>query len=180
MVLSFHKYWNFNDQASIQKILYIREKYNVPVWLGESGENSNVWFTEAIRLLETNNIGWAWWPLKKVGFNNPLEIKSNKNYEELLNYWRGKGAKPGENNIYNGLLKLAADTRLEENIFHKDIIDAMFRQPFSSEAIPYKGNIIRNNYLLNAVDYELIRNGVAYFDNDTANYRTSGKTGVCN
>ena len=50
MVLSFHKYWNHNDQASIQHILDTREKYNIPVWLGETGENSNVWFTEAIRL----------------------------------------------------------------------------------------------------------------------------------
>ena len=51
MVLSFHKYWNFNDQESIEHILETRDQYNVPVWLGETGENSNVWFTEAIRLV---------------------------------------------------------------------------------------------------------------------------------
>ncbi|HUP11545.1 MAG TPA: cellulase family glycosylhydrolase, partial [Niastella sp.] len=62
MALSFHKYWNFNTKGSIQHILDTRDKYNVPVWLGETGENSNVWFAEAVRLLEANNIGWAWWP----------------------------------------------------------------------------------------------------------------------
>ena len=51
MVLSFHKYWNYNRQQDIQKILDTRNKNNVPVWLGETGENSNVWYTEAIRLL---------------------------------------------------------------------------------------------------------------------------------
>jgi hypothetical protein len=30
--------------------------HNVPIWLGESGENSNVWFKEAISLMESNNI----------------------------------------------------------------------------------------------------------------------------
>ena len=75
MALSFHKYWNKNDLNSIQAILNKREQYKVPVWLGETGENSNVWFSEAIHLLESNNIGWAWWPLKKMGFNNPLEVK---------------------------------------------------------------------------------------------------------
>ena len=74
MVLSFHKYWNNNDQQSIQHILNFRDQYNVPVWLGETGENSNTWFTEAIRLLESNKIGWSWWPLKKLGNNNPLQI----------------------------------------------------------------------------------------------------------
>jgi aryl-phospho-beta-D-glucosidase BglC (GH1 family) len=180
MVLSFHKYWNFNDQASIQKILDIREKYNVPVWLGETGENSNVWFTQAINLLETNNIGWAWWPLKKMGSNNPLEIKSNLNYEDLLKYWNGKGPKPKESNVYSGLLELATYTRFETNIVHKDVNDAMFRQPFSSSALPFKKHIIKDSILINATDYDLGRNGIAYFDNDTANYSTSGKGGVGN
>ena len=45
-------------------MLDYRYQYNVPIWLGESGENSNVWFTEAINLMENNNIGWAFWPMK--------------------------------------------------------------------------------------------------------------------
>jgi len=65
MVLSFHKYWNYNDNASIQQMVDYRKQYNVPIWLGESGENSNAWFREAIILMESNNIGWAFWPMKK-------------------------------------------------------------------------------------------------------------------
>ena len=60
MVLSFHKYWSHNDPASAGNMVKMRDQYNIPVWLGETGENSNVWFTEAIRLFESNNIGWAW------------------------------------------------------------------------------------------------------------------------
>ncbi len=77
LVISFHKYWNYNNVADIQKFLEIREKYNVPIWMGESGENSNAWFTDAISLFEKHKIGWAWWPLKKLGFNNPLQVKVN-------------------------------------------------------------------------------------------------------
>ncbi|MCW3093750.1 MAG: glycosyl hydrolase family 5 [Ferruginibacter sp.] len=180
MVLSFHKYWNYNDQQSIAHIISTRDKYNIPVWLGETGENSNVWFTQAIRLLESNNIGWAWWPLKKIGFNNPLEIKSNLNYDDLLSYWNGKGKQPKESNVYSGLLELATYTRLEANVFHKDVIDAMMRQPFSTEALPYQPNVIRNGSILQAAEYDLGRNGVAYYDKDTADYHVSGKRGVGN
>lgn len=180
MVLSFHKYWNFNDLASIQNILDTREKYNIPVWLGETGENSNVWYTQVVRLLETNNIGWAFWPLKKLGSNNPLEIRSNLNYEELLRFWNGKGPQPKESNVYSGLLELATYAKLETNIFHKDVIDALFRQPFSATTIPFKKNLVGRNIILNAVDYDMGRNGFAYFDNDTANYRSSGKSGAGN
>ena len=57
MVYSFHKYWSENTTESIQWVLDIREENNVPLWMGEAGENSNVWFTDAIELLETNDIG---------------------------------------------------------------------------------------------------------------------------
>ena len=180
MVLSFHKYWNFNDKASIQNILNIREKYNVPVWLGETGENSNVWFTEAIHLLETNDIGWAWWPLKKMGANNPLEIKSNLNYDALVNYWNGTGKKPSEKNVSRGLLELASNAKFENNTYHKDVIDAMMRQPFTDAAVPFKTNTIKNNSLLMAVDYDMGKNGIAYNDADTADYWVAGVKGIGN
>ena len=134
MVVSFHKYWNNNDVQSIQYMLDVRNQNNIPVWIGETGENSNVWFTDAIKLYEENNIGWSWWPLKKIGNNNPLEIKSNFNYNRLVNYWNGKAEKPPkESDVYSGLLELAIYTNIRSNIVHKDVIDAMFRQPFSNE-----------------------------------------------
>ncbi|NJW54504.1 glycoside hydrolase family 5 protein, partial [Salinimicrobium oceani] len=107
MVISFHKYWNYNDTASIQQFIDFRKKYNAPVWLGETGENSNVWFTDAIRLMEENNIGWAWWPLKKLGFNNPLEVLVNPGYQQILDYWEGEAEKPSEEEAYKAFMQLA-------------------------------------------------------------------------
>jgi aryl-phospho-beta-D-glucosidase BglC (GH1 family) len=173
MVLSFHKYWNANDQHSIQHILDIRQKYNVPVWLGETGENSNVWFTEAIRLFEKNNIGWSWWPLKKMGNTNPLEIPSNEGYRQILNYWNGKGEKPSEATAFTALMELASATNISNNILHRDVIDAMMRQPNTAATKPFAANIITDHTILPAVDYDLGINGAAYYDMDTANYRLS-------
>jgi endoglucanase len=180
MVLSFHKYWDYNKPENIKRIIDARNKYNVPVWLGETGENSNVWFTEEIRLLEKNNIGWSMWPLKKIGSNNPLEIKSNLNYDEVKNYMNGKGRKPKESNVYSGLLELAVYAKAENNILHKDVIDALFRQPFSAEAIPFRSYKLKDSITINAVDYDLGRNGIACFDLDTADYSTSGNRSVGN
>ncbi|WP_245735293.1 cellulase family glycosylhydrolase [Pedobacter hartonius] len=177
MILSFHKYWNYNDQASVAHIVKMRDQYNVPAWLGETGENSNVWFTDAIRLLEKNNIGWSWWPLKKIGFNNPSEIRSNPNYNGITDYMNGKGNKPAAGKAYSGLMELAENLKLENTIIHRDVIDAMIRQPFSNETLPFKNNIVSNHTLLKAVDYDLGVSGVAYSDKDTADYHVStGKT----
>jgi endoglucanase len=180
MVLSFHKYWNYNDQQSIQYIINYRDQYNVPVWLGETGENSNTWFTEAIRLFEVNNIGWSWWPLKKLGNNNPLQIKSNPAYDSLADFWNGKTAQlPSD--AYSGLMELATQAKCENNILHRDVIDAMIRQPFSNQIIPFKANKISDAATIYAADYDLGINGAAYYDLDTANYRIStGKESMGN
>jgi hypothetical protein len=173
MVLSFHKYWNLNDTKSIQHILDFRQKYNVPVWLGETGENSNVWFTEAIRLFEKNNIGWSWWPLKKLGANNPLEIRSNAKYMRVIDYIGGKGSAPSADAAYEGLMEVAGASNIRENMIHRDVIDAMIRQPFSDKTLPFKPNVINSKATLEAVDYDLGANRAAYYDTDTANYRIS-------
>jgi endoglucanase len=173
MAVSFHKYWNYTDQGSIRKFLDYRNKYNIPIWMGESGENSNSWFTDAIQLLEKNKIGWAWWPLKKMGINNPLQVRSNTNYEKIINYWKGKGEKPSAEESFQGLMQLAGDTRISGNIIRRDVIDAMHRQITSVASLPYKNNILSQKTILFAADYDLGKLNYAYYDKDSGNYWVS-------
>ena len=172
-VISFHKYWNYNNIGSIQQFLDFRKKYNAPVWLGETGENSNVWFTDAIKLMEENNIGWCWWPLKKLGFNNPLEVLVNPGYEQILQYWRGEAEKPSEAEAYKALMQLAENTKLENNYYHKGVVDAMMRQPHSDDAVPFTDIRIEDEGTLKAANYDMGKIGVAYHDNISANYYIS-------
>jgi hypothetical protein len=65
-VYTFHKYWCETAQAAVQEYLDYRDKHDVPVWLGESGENSNEWVSAFRTLLESNSIGWCFWPYKKL------------------------------------------------------------------------------------------------------------------
>lgn len=181
LVLSFHKYWNYNNEESIKQITQYRQQYNIPVWLGETGENSNVWFTNAVRLVEENNIGWAWWPLKKLGLNNPLQIPINPGYESIIKYWRNGTDKPDAATAYLGLMQLAAQTNIRENLVHCDVIDALIRQPQTNSTLAFKKQSISNGSVVMAVDFDLGRNGFAYYDTDTANHRVStGKNSAGN
>ncbi len=171
IVLSFHKYGNFNTQGSIQNFLDWRANNNVPLWLGESGENSNTWFTEAIQLVESHDIGWCWWQLKKMGVNNPLEIQQTPSYQLLLNYWLKNGPKPSPDEAQAALNEWLENIRIQHNIYHKDVTDAMFRQVSSAQTKPFTPHTIRNGLVIKAVDYDLGREGYAYKDNDTARYQ---------
>ena len=48
MIYSPHKYWNYNTQNEINWMINLRNTWNIPIWLGETGENSNSWFTDQI------------------------------------------------------------------------------------------------------------------------------------
>jgi endoglucanase len=126
MVLSFHKYWNPNTDDAIRSVLDLRQKYHIPLWLGESGENKNDWYKACVRLVESHDIGWCWWPLKKMGDNNPLEIRVEPSWQRLVDYWTGKGPRPSEQEAEQALQALLQNIRLENNIVHREVIDALF------------------------------------------------------
>ena len=168
MVFSFHKYWNYNDDQTLKFALDLREKYNMPIWLGETGENSNVWFTELIQLLDKHNIGYAFWPMKKIdniaGITN---VKTTPEYEKLLEYWKNGGEKPSKDYAKKALMQIAENYKLSNTEIKNDVIDAMFRQVTDPSTKPFKNHLIPGRIF--ASDYDLGRMGAAYLDKDFIN-----------
>ncbi|MWB95699.1 cellulase family glycosylhydrolase [Flavobacterium sp. GA093] len=170
MALSFHKYWNYNTTASIQKMLDYRTQYNVPIWLGESGENSNVWFKEALSLVEKNNIGWAFWPMKKIeNIAGVTSVTKIPEYDVLLKYWKDGGEKPSAAFAKKALMTMADNYKMENVTVKPDVIDAMFRQVQTDDTKPYKKHLIPGK--IQATHYDLGTNEIAYSDKDFVNYR---------
>ena len=179
MVYSFHKYWNVNTQNTIQWVLDMRNQYNVPLWMGESGENSNVWFKEAISLFEDNDIGWSWWPWKRIETTvSSLSITSNSNYNAVVEYFKGNASAPSASTAYQGLLEIAEASKIENCEFRKDVIDAMLRQPSSDELKPFANHSIPG--LIHATHYDMGSQGIAYYDTEYGNYSGSGGTTTWN
>ena len=116
LVYEFHKYWSYNDTESIQWVLDMQNQHNIPLWCGETGENSNVWYRDAMNLYETNNIGWSCWPYKRIATTvAPYSIPSNANYEAIINFWKGEGPEPSVADAMAGLNQLTDDLLLENN-----------------------------------------------------------------
>ena len=166
MVYSFHKYWSSVNADDLDWILPLQERYDIPLWMGESGENSNTWYTKSIELYHNNNIGWNWWAMKKVGdIDSPYSIKMNDGYQSILNYWKGEANKPSEADTYEAMMKLADDALSENCLYRKGIIDALLRQPYTDEAIPFK-EAQKIPGVIYLSDYDLGKNNIAYYDVD--------------
>ncbi|MBK8806025.1 MAG: carbohydrate-binding protein [Bacteroidales bacterium] len=138
--------------------------------MSESGENSNTWFTDAVKLFESNNIGWSWWPVKKSGVNNILKVTTNPDYKQLIDAWNGNGTISADE-AYNAVMKFADNHRFENCSIAYDVIDALIRQPSTAATKPFTKHTA--NQKIFASDYDLGQNGYAYSDKVVANYNVS-------
>jgi endoglucanase len=165
MVYAFHKYWSETTVATIQNMLDIRTLYNVPLWMGESGENSNPWFYETIHLLEQNDIGWNWWTHKKIATTtSPYSAPLTENYQTVLDYLDGNTTKPSVEFAKNALLEMAENLAIDKCEYHPDVVAALFDGQYNTVSKPYQDLKIPGT--IDAVNYDIGNNGLAYRDSD--------------
>jgi aryl-phospho-beta-D-glucosidase BglC (GH1 family) len=87
LVYSFHKYWTAPDQSVVQEYVDFGEKHKVPLYMGESGENTDEWITQFRKTLETNRIGWCFWPYKKLeATSGVVSIRMPEHWSEIITY----------------------------------------------------------------------------------------------
>ncbi len=166
MVYSFHKYWVPPTTEHLQYLLDIMNEYNVPLWLGESGENSNSWYCDLIKILEENNIGWCWWTYKKPNsITSPFRLVFTPGWIRLKDYWKGAIEKPSTEFITNSLLHFAKSTTLDNCEFNPDVYEAIMRKDYSIKSTPWPFSSNKIPGRLNAIWYDIGRQDVAYKDN---------------
>ena len=160
-VITFHKYWNTNDQESIQWALDMRKEYNRPLWMSESGENSNQWFADAIHLFESNNIGWSWWPVKKSRTNNVLKVTTPQSYSNLITSWEEETPLNAEK-TFEAIMDYSEAHKIENNTVAPDVIYSLIHNVDTEATKAFKTH--SENQWVAFVDYDLGRDGFAYHD----------------
>lgn len=87
LVYTFHKYWMDVKQEAIQEYLDFSNRHNVPIWMGESGENSDEWIASFRTLLERNGIGWCFWTYKRLDATACVaSIKKSANWDDIVTF----------------------------------------------------------------------------------------------
>ncbi len=168
MSYAFHKYWGDVTINTIQSYLSMSNNYNIPLWLGETGENSNHWYYEIVKLCEDNNIGWNWWTHKKIEkTTSPFSAIVGPAYQSLLNYFNGSGSQPSVEYAQAALWEMANSLKIENCIVQKGVIPSLTDPTFGETPRPFKQHSIPG--VIAAVDYDMGANYVAYSDNEFMN-----------
>ncbi len=159
----FHYYcWDRPDLLKdISYFLDKRNQFNTPIWVGETGEKGNTIYWGTTQYFESHNIGWSFWPWKKMDTRNtPYSIQPPDLWHMVIEYTAGKG-KHDLMVMAPVFQELLENIKLENCTFYPDVVNAIFRR------IPGK---------VEAENYGHLGYGQSYFVHDTthrsARYRT--------
>ncbi|RPI73242.1 MAG: glycoside hydrolase family 5 protein [Ignavibacteriales bacterium] len=133
-VYTFHKYWTEPTLEVIQSYIDYRDRYNVPVWMGESGENTNDWIYTFRNVLEENEIGWCFWPYKKLDSDRGVvSIDTPDGWEKIQEYAEGdrstyssiRESRPSREEVLNILSQYLENCKFENCIINKEYLNAL-------------------------------------------------------
>jgi endoglucanase len=130
LVYQFHYYCWGNPPViwSIQHFLNDRNRFHAPVWVGETGEKDSTIYWATTEYFEANNIGWSFWPWKKMDTRNtPYSIKLPAQWAAVAAYSRD-GEKPSREIAQQAFDELLVNIRLENCVFFPDVVNAMLRR----------------------------------------------------
>jgi endoglucanase len=129
-MLQFHRYWCAPDRSSIEPYLAARDELGLPIYMGEGGENNPEWVYAATRLYERHNIGWNYWPWKKLDtITSPCSAAPPDGWQSVIDYattGTGRPSRPEASRIFKNLLDAF---RLQNCTSRPEILQALFARP---------------------------------------------------
>lgn len=138
LMYTCHRYWCDTLQANIQDFVHYRDSVNLPFYMGETGENTDQWIAAWTRLMERNNIGWTYWPYKKM--NSPrgmMSIPQPENWEKIIefteaprtNFAEIRAARPDQEMVKKAMLQLIENCKYANCKVNESYIRAMGMKP---------------------------------------------------
>lgn len=138
MLYTCHRYWCDTLQSNLQDFIDFRNKVNLPLYLGETGENTDEWVGGFRRLMERNNMGWHFWPYKKMEKTSCMvHIKKPANWDLIVEYTQKprnnfneiRAARPDQELVKKAMLELLENIKFAHCIKNQGYIKALGMKP---------------------------------------------------
>ncbi|MDP2113480.1 MAG: glycoside hydrolase family 5 protein [Bacteroidota bacterium] len=138
MMYTCHRYWCDTLQANIQDFVTFRDSVNLPIFMGETGENNHQWVAAWTRLMERNNIGWTYWPYKRMGGpSSMMNIAAPENWELIVAFTESprnsfdeiRKARPDQEVLKKAMLQLIENCKFSNSKVNEGYVKAMGMKP---------------------------------------------------
>lgn len=81
-----HRYGGEPTPEAIRSFIAFRDRVNRPMYMGEIGHNTNEWMATFCKTMEDNNIGWTFWPYKKMNGSCFMSITPPEGWEQIIHF----------------------------------------------------------------------------------------------
>lgn len=93
LAYTYHSFWASTKRDSIQRHLNFSARYDVPLFLGETGELTDEWNVGFRKLHEAHGIGWSFWTYKNLDTPSTIvSIPRPDGWNEIVAFADGKRA----------------------------------------------------------------------------------------
>ena len=79
-----HRYGGEPTAQAIKDYIDFRDKTNLPMYMGEIGHNTDEWQSQFVDVMKKNNIGYTFWPYKKIDNSCMMGIKRPEQWDDIV------------------------------------------------------------------------------------------------
>ncbi len=129
-----HRYGGDPTPEAIRGFIEFRDRTGVPMYMGEIGHNSHEWHSAFCRTMEDNNIGWTFWPYKKMGGSSFISVEAPEGWRETIvafaeaprgTYNEVRAARPDQAEARRILDRFLENCRFENNRVETGYIESL-------------------------------------------------------
>jgi hypothetical protein len=128
-----HRYGGEPTAEAIQHYLDVQKKYNIPMYMGEFGHNTMEWQSNFSKVLTDCNIGYTFWPYKKVDSSCMMGITRPENWKTVVDFAEGtrdtyqaiREARPDQKVALDLMNKFLENVKFENCTPQEDYIQSM-------------------------------------------------------
>ena len=126
---TYHNFWSSPSRAAIRQFVNFSYLYNVPIFLGESGEADDDWVKAFRELHEQLGIGWCFWTYKNMASEATVaRVRRPANWDLVVALADGgaaAGADPAHPAAVAALAEYLENVKLENTTIQQGYLDAL-------------------------------------------------------
>ena len=117
-----HRYGGDPTAEAIKDYIDFRDKTHLPMYMGEIGHNTDEWQSQFVKVMKENNIGYTFWPYKKIDNSCMMGITRPEQWDDIVvkfsetprgTYKEWREARPDQETFRKLLLKYVENCRFE-------------------------------------------------------------------
>ncbi len=124
-----HRYGGGTSADAIRSFIDFRDRTGRPMYMGEIGHNTYEWMSEFCRTMQQNDIGYTFWPYKKIGSSSWVGFEAPEGWQQIVEFSQARRGSYGEIREARGdmqAMRRSLDDMVEAVRFENCRIDTLY------------------------------------------------------